>query len=176
MSRTRVLLHCAAILLTVSVLSVVASDVHLDPVSLLPGGIGLLLAAPLLADRVRWAPGFARWAPAPLGVVLVIAGVVSQWQAMANELLILASSVLLAVATCTLWLLVPQPWGPRGPLVWRLVGATLGAAVIGALLVWYDSYGVHYVMPVVFPALSVMVGLALLGSPRLRPPEHPDTD
>jgi hypothetical protein len=176
MSRQRILVHASVQLLLVSLVSVVAADHGPDPAALIPGSLGSLLWLPVHAEQRGVAPGLVRWAPACIGAVLVMASLLTQGVAMVAEPLLAASSLPLCAAICALGCLLPAPLGDRIGLLRGVLAASAGLAVIAASFAWYDAFGIHQALPVVLPALTVVVGLCLLGTGWRCLPDHPGPD
>lgn len=164
MIRWRLLLLAAALLVSVSLVSVVAATGRRDPVALIPGALGLALGLPLWARRRGVAPGLTRWVPAAIGAVLVLASLLAQGGAMAERPVLAASTLPLAAGLGALAGLLPRPHSGHRRGRWRAIPAALGLPVVVALLAWYATFEIHTLLPVVLPALTAVLGAALLAS------------
>ncbi|MFH1464513.1 MAG: hypothetical protein ABIO70_09005 [Pseudomonadota bacterium] len=164
MIRWRLLLLAAALLVSVSLVSVVAATGRRDPVALIPGALGLALGLPLWAGRRGVAPGLTRWVPAAIGAVLVLASLLAQGGAMAERPVLAASTLPLAAGLGALAGLFSRPRGARHRSPRRLLPAALGLPAVAALLAWYATFEIHTLLPVILPALTAVLGVALLAS------------
>jgi hypothetical protein len=174
--RTWLLWFAITLLVLVSVVSMVAANESRDPAALIPGGLGLSLLLPIsMAQRGRHG-ALARLALGCVAVLLMLAGLLTQGRAMLAEPLLTASSLPLFAALVGLWGALPEPLGGGWRRRVRLVVAALGLVAAVALLSWYPTVGIHFVLPVVLPALTVWVGTVLLAASWLRLPDPPGAD
>jgi hypothetical protein len=164
MSRTRLLLFVALVLIAVTAVSMSAASDSRDPVALIPGGLGLFLGLPLWAERRNAPWGLARWAPVALGGLLVLAVALAQGRALTGQPVLAASTLPLAAALGLLAGLLPRRRRARFRGRRRLPPAALALPLVAALLTWYATFPIHDLLPIVLPALSGVLGVILVAS------------